>query len=381
MLVENTQVVLLIVFTHLVVAVFLLSIKSGNRLSNNILGCLLLITALDLSNFVFPAFYLAHLNVDMTRANTALFIAPTIYFYIRSVIHNNFQFKRSHLWHTLPFVFASLILIPRYYGVDTEAKLIFYQDLNNKIEIIIIGILAHSQLALYLIASFKVLSKHRKVLVDHVSDPDQLNTTWLLRFLQVYSINFLFVFIRNTIKFTGQESTLSILTSVMLLVTLCLSIWVLFQALRKPELFKGIDSSLETSDALIKQIDNKPQNEIHDNAVKEKIATLREHMTTHKPYLEPTLTIEMLADDIGLTVSDLSFMINRHLNQHFFDLINEYRINDAAMQLSDPELSKKTVLDILYDVGFNSKSSFNTAFKKQMHMTPTQYRQSKTVIA
>ena len=381
MFIEKAQLVLLILFTHVVIAVFLISIRSGNRLSNSILGSLLLITALDLSNFVFPVFYQAHLNLDMTRANISSFVAPALYFYVRSVIHDNFKLTWVHLWHTLPFVLSCLILVPGYYWVDVDAKLAFYENLHNQAEIVAIGLLVHVQIAVYLAVSFKVLIRHRKVLVDHLSDPNRLNTTWLLRFLQAYSVNFLFILIRNILKFSVQEEVISVLTSLMLSITLCFSIWILFQALRKPTLFQGINSALETSGALIKKIKNTQQDEVDDDAMREKALMLRNYMTSNKPYLQPTLTVEALAEGIGLTVAELSFVMNRHLDQHFFDLINEYRINDAAAQLSDPALIKKTVLDILYDVGFNSKSSFNTAFKKHKKMTPTQYRQSKAMKA
>jgi len=64
------------------------------------------------------------------------------------------------------------------------------------------------------------------------------------------------------------------------------------------------------------------------------------------------------------------------MGQHFFDFINRYRVNAAAKLLETTEKPKPTVLEILYKVGFNSKSSFNTAFKNQFGLTPTQYRKS-----
>ena len=73
---------------------------------------------------------------------------------------------------------------------------------------------------------------------------------------------------------------------------------------------------------------------------------------------------------------DLSVLINHHLNQHFFDFINEYRIQKAMQILKNPSKKKLTILEILYEVGFNSKSSFNTAFKKHTNQTPTEFRNS-----
>ena len=78
---------------------------------------------------------------------------------------------------------------------------------------------------------------------------------------------------------------------------------------------------------------------------------------------------------------ELSALINHKLNQHFFDFVNEYRIKKAMEILRDPENDRMTVLEILYEVGFNSKSSFNTVFKKYCGQTPTQYRKSHSTAA
>ena len=97
-------------------------------------------------------------------------------------------------------------------------------------------------------------------------------------------------------------------------------------------------------------------------------------MQSEEPFLNPTLSISELALQVGLPTKELSVLINHNLNQHFFDFINNYRVKKAMQILSNPEKSKLTILEILYEVGFNSKSTFNAAFKKYTHLTPTQYR-------
>jgi len=69
-------------------------------------------------------------------------------------------------------------------------------------------------------------------------------------------------------------------------------------------------------------------------------------------------------------------LINHHMDQHFFDFVNEYRIQKAMNILKDKSKKELTILEILYEVGFNSKSSFNTSFKKYTRLTPTEYRNS-----
>ena len=97
-------------------------------------------------------------------------------------------------------------------------------------------------------------------------------------------------------------------------------------------------------------------------------------MTAEKPFLNPSLTILEVSNAIQIPVRDLSVLINHTLGQHFYDFVNIYRIESAMEILKDPAKNKLTVLEILYEVGFNSKSSFNTAFKKHTGNTPTVYR-------
>ena len=102
-------------------------------------------------------------------------------------------------------------------------------------------------------------------------------------------------------------------------------------------------------------------------------------MEEEEPYLDSSLSMQELAGQLNMKVKDLSLLINHTLNQHFFDFVNQYRINKASEILSDPENKQVTVLEVLYEVGFNSKSSFNTTFKKLTGQTPTQFRKSKLV--
>lgn len=99
-------------------------------------------------------------------------------------------------------------------------------------------------------------------------------------------------------------------------------------------------------------------------------------MTEEKPFLNSSLTIQDVSREIKIPVRELSLLINHQLGQHFYDFVNAYRIESAMDILKDTTKNKVTILEILYEVGFNSKSSFNTAFKKHTGNTPTYYRKA-----
>lgn len=90
-------------------------------------------------------------------------------------------------------------------------------------------------------------------------------------------------------------------------------------------------------------------------------------------YLDAALSLPKLARHIGCSPNYISQTLNETLQLNFFDYVNRYRVHAAARQLKDTDW---TVLDIAMNVGFNAKSSFYTAFKKELQQTPSQYRAS-----
>ncbi|WP_161595331.1 helix-turn-helix domain-containing protein [Maribacter aurantiacus] len=111
-----------------------------------------------------------------------------------------------------------------------------------------------------------------------------------------------------------------------------------------------------------------------DTCSRENLRKLTSYMKDKKPYLDFELTLQKLAIQTDIPEKELSFLINRYLGKHFFDFINEYRVKEAKDILANHNEKDVTILEVLYQVGFNSKSSFYTAFKKITNKTPTQYR-------
>ena len=140
--------------------------------------------------------------------------------------------------------------------------------------------------------------------------------------------------------------------------------YIFYKGLSQPEIFSGIEE--------------KPKyvsSRLTDNEAKAFLARLTSYMEAEKPYLNPTLTLKELADKVSIPARYLSQIINEYLHKNFYDYVSQFRIEEAKRILSDPS-TDKTVLEVLYQVGFNSKSSFNTAFKKFTGITPTRFRRN-----
>lgn len=91
-------------------------------------------------------------------------------------------------------------------------------------------------------------------------------------------------------------------------------------------------------------------------------------------FLDPNLSMEKVAEELSISTSSLSRLVNQYSDQNFSDYINSFRINEAKRLLESPEFSLYTMVAIGLECGFNSKSTFYSAFKKFTGQTPTQFR-------
>ncbi len=97
-------------------------------------------------------------------------------------------------------------------------------------------------------------------------------------------------------------------------------------------------------------------------------------MEIEKLYRDETISLQSLAEKISVTPHQLSRILNNRLNKNFADFINTYRIEEVKRVLRDAKSADRKLLSIAFDVGFNTKTAFNTAFKKYTNTTPSEYR-------
>lgn len=104
------------------------------------------------------------------------------------------------------------------------------------------------------------------------------------------------------------------------------------------------------------------------------IERIRQGMEVQHLYLKHTLNIEEFAKQVGIHYREVSAIINKHFDTNFFEFVNSYRVNKAKQMLLDPKFADTTILDILLESGFNSKSSFHRFFKRYVGMSAADYR-------
>jgi len=334
----------IIVFLFLLLSFFLITAKSKRKLPDYLFAAFLLVSMID-----FSGFFLSPSDsriIKGVKIASVLLQMPLYYLYVNSAFYYNFRLQKKHLLHGFPFlIFFCLFSIT---GISKQGYRIFY-------------VISLIQYYGYIAAVFLALRSFKKRYQENYSGNHHLTYKWLMQTTILFLIGNFFVLIRGLID--DNNPVVFYLYAFTSLFVLFVISWFVLNALYRPNLFAGIDKDL---------VPLKPVNKLNEEP--ERLKDLLKFMETAKPYLDDKLTLQKLAEQINLPEKQLSTLINQHTGKHFFDFINEFRIDDAKVLLK--EESGLTVLEVLYKVGFNSKSSFYSAFKKETDITPTDYRKS-----
>lgn len=362
---------ILATFVTLLFAIFIFTVKSENKLSNRLFGVFLLLSSIEMSGFFIHDFIPTSLSMIMLKNNNYYLLTPVFYFYVCSVCYSNFKLEKKHLWHLLPFIIGNVAMMPRFYFGDDQVLEEVSKDTIHTWEVIFMHLSMHLQSVFYYVMSLVVLKRAKNIFYENHSGNRIQAYKWLYQIVVFWIVIFSVALVKNILKYSDVEEKIFSWSQVILIfLVLLITCWYILKALNNPELFKGVDSQTKLTKDLLNETEEKGEND-------EIIEKLRLFMDTEKPYLNPFLSIRNLAQQMKISSRELSIAINHDLKQHFFDFVNEYRIKNAMQLLTDKNQPKLTVLEILYEVGFNSKSSFNTAFKKYTNLTPTQYRKKE----
>nr|WP_298995498.1 AraC family transcriptional regulator [uncultured Allomuricauda sp.] len=136
-----------------------------------------------------------------------------------------------------------------------------------------------------------------------------------------------------------------------------------FFAVRQPEIFRLAIEKPKTN--LRRLMDEKSIDDLKQR--------LHKLMNDEKLYLDNELTLAYLSKELNTSTNNLSWLLNSIYETNFYDFINEYRIREFIFKLEQDEHKIKTLLSLSMEVGFNSKSTFNKAFKSLLKETPSSY--------
>lgn len=125
---------------------------------------------------------------------------------------------------------------------------------------------------------------------------------------------------------------------------------------------------------LAKNVKKYSTSSLKPNEIEQINKSLIHSMETEKPYLDSDITLRILAETIEVLPNNLSQVINHIYGENFNKFVNRHRVNEVKKMLMDPQ---KNILEAAYACGFNSKSSFNQAFKEVCNQTPSEFRKTQ----
>lgn len=351
------SIITIIQFTFFVSFLFLF--KKGNKKSNYIFAFFLITQILyNLERFIVhkgsPGPEM--ISLGMFFVSTELLFGALIYFYVQSVLFSDFKFSNKMLIHTIPF-FVNLILILIDYYLDN----FFWKQ---KLFLIIDGIFSRPLSLIYLLAAAVQLIKYKAILKEKKSDATLLKWNWLNTIVFLFFMNRFINEIFVASYYMGYE--INIPDYLCICFILIVSSAIVFYGLLKNEVFQVSHENAA---------EKYQKTKISDENLNSILLAVEKNMETHKLFLDPSLSIEDLAEKTGIQSHLISQAINSKLGMNFFNYINNYRIEESKKLLN--EENDKTIQEIFYQSGFSSKSTFNKIFKNFTGLTPSEYKNQK----
>ncbi len=363
--------IILLIFSILqftITGVILLLSKEGNNQSNRFLSFFLLAKAfcfsfeiagkMSATGVVFGYFTLNSLSFD-------LLLGPLLYFYVKKSTFNEIKYDKYFLLNFLPF-----ILLLSGNNINFLIQLLLPGQSGNIFSIISVysffrlaEILVYSHFVIYSLLSLKLLSEYKNYLTGNFS---QAHLS-LLKWLKMLVGGFIFIWVMNIANiFLGlnREQREVVFFITILGIFLFANVIVIF-ALRKPEIFQN--KILPVKKKYEKTL-------LSDSEREEYLTRLLRLMNEEKMYLSNTLSLSDLAEKMKVQTHIVSQVINSEFGKNFYDFINSYRVEECKKLFSKDSNNTKTILEIAFECGFNSKSVFNDSFKKITGETPTAFR-------
>lgn len=343
--------------------------RAKNPLASNLLSALILL--MILSNLGYLVMHTGLVNYVPQFAGVSygmvLLFGPLIYFYSKSVVNKTFQWNKKCWLHFIPYLLQVFANIPYYVAGRNQwlhsINIFLAGELPFNVFGKIIFAVQDIHLTIYIFITYGWLKKAENNYADKqyiisVSSRLKWLTTLTISFsLLLFTAVSLYIFVFIVGKYNPVTNYIYTLA------TTAIIYFIVFKLLLTPELI--------TPDFAAKY---QSYMQFNDGSGEKYLQKLKLLMDDTKIYLNPNLKLSALAEKIGLPSHQLSKLINEKFGKSFNDFVNEYRVKEFICRVNHNENENYTLFGIALEVGFNSKSSFNSAFKKITGKTPSEYK-------
>ncbi|MFC4656762.1 helix-turn-helix domain-containing protein [Rheinheimera marina] len=297
---------------------------------------------------------------------------PLLYFFVRALLYKDIQLKPKHSWHLLPLALYVLhMLVSFYLQPDAvQRQLIETQHIAYSSPHLYVETLGRFVRMGYVLWCFMLVWNYRQQLRHEQADLKTSDVAWLkimlLSFLLIFALDTVLVCLKlygfladdfdmDLLNVVGLSSYYLNFVALNILIFLRFTSFVTVAPVSEQPLFEAKDESAAVFDQQI-------------------ALRLEQLMREQKFYANPDITLDKLAAAAGYPAKKVSLTIKQCHQQNFYEYVNSYRIAQAKLLLAEQGPEAQTITDIYFAVGFNSKSVFNTFFKRLEGVTPSQYR-------
>lgn len=367
--------------------VFLAAVLASRKhpvVANRLLATLMLVFSLDLAAAVYHAsgYYQVFPHLIGVDYPLAFLYGPLLLLYVTVLSTSKGHLKKKDGWHFVPFLLLVLYLLP-FYAQSGADKLAFLNESGGRYpHAEVMAWINHAKMIhglCYVALTFILLKQHRVRIKDTFTAIDRINLVWLRNLLVGIVLLAGFTAVLYVLSLQRPVPVLGLdpgaLYDDFTLLGITVFVYAIgYMGLRQPAV---IESSVAQPDA------SKPKAQAYEKSGMEPEVAARYGealvtlMDTNKPYQEGDLTLQDLAEALGVSAHNLTEVINTQLGQNFYDFVNGYRVREVQERLADSRTDHLTLLAIGLEAGFNSKSTFNAVFKKHTGMTPSQYRKQR----
>jgi AraC-like DNA-binding protein len=314
-----------------------------------------------------------------------------IYLYSRNILFGKFIFRKTDLLFFLPFVLYVLYYLPAY-NQSAEDKIFdiiaYYnsgiawkENLYEWIAEIVVTVP-------FLVFSVRLINQYHKNIKHNFSDISKISYVVVRNVLIASTAMYLIEVLIVLLAFMHLQIA-GILNSFLYVFIIGMVYLLGYDALvrKKDEVVKLVyvpqaeNKSVTDLEAELENNATEPRQKYEKNVLSEtKIREISQKilicMINEKLYRNPELRLNDLAQHVGEHPNNVSQVLNDVFQKNFYDFMNLYRVEDAKALLKSPEYKNFTITAIGFEVGFNSKTAFFTAFKKFTNTTPAKFQKS-----
>ncbi|AUD01534.1 helix-turn-helix domain-containing protein [Spirosoma pollinicola] len=373
--------------------------RREERLSDWLLGWVLVGLSLNIWEYMlgFGGIEILWRELEFFPRTLGYLFPALCYFYLKSQVNADFRFTRQEAWHALPF----LIQVTYHIGifsmghefVERWKTTVQYPYHLDDLEFIVgIGLDVY-----YLILSLRLYRHYRAWIKTQFSETETISFLWFRNFLITLTATMLFslfmTFLSLLIGLDFWQNWWDELAGVALIYYVSIHGYAQAQPGRRltfePVPVEQVLIAEPFSDPVrvLERESVQINGRVEGQSTKSLTGlptdlvpwrdTLLTYMDNERPYLDPDLSLIDLARRLKTNASILSPVINAGTGKNFNDFVNQYRVDAFKRQVLDPANSHLSLLGIALDCGFNSKATFNRAFKKLTSQSPREFVESR----